>query len=118
MKKVMIVLNVLSLLAIPVVFYSAFEITEISTRVKIRKAEEAGAFHHENLNPLLAEIKQRTGYKKTSDAFAAWLTMDRPWQRLLLVPSAAILVLNTVALAIAGDKRRKESSAKRVAGSD
>jgi len=95
------ILNVLALLALPFIFSSAFEITEVSTRSKLRAVENAGGLDQEKLAPFLAETKRRTGYKQTCDTMGAWLTKDQPWQRALLIPSALFLVLNTVALCIA-----------------
>ncbi len=112
MRRIMIVLNVLALLALPVIFSSAFEITEIRTRAKLRTVETAGGLDQEKLAPFLAETKQRTGYKHTCDAMGAWLTKDQPWQRVLLLPSAVFLLLNIVALVIAG-RGRKESAANK-----
>ena len=61
----MIVLNVLVLMGLPVIFYSAFERTEISTRIKLNKVEAAGGINPERLAPLLADTRERTGYRKT-----------------------------------------------------
>jgi hypothetical protein len=106
MKTLMIFLNLLALLSLPLVYYTAFEFTEVSIRNKLLKAEESEAFDEIKLNLLLAETMERTGYKKTNAAFAAWLTMDRPWQGILLVPTVAILLLNSVALYFAGRKKQ------------
>lgn len=107
----MIILNVLALLALPFIFSSAFEITEVSTRMKLRDVEEAGGLDQEALAPFLSDTKQRTGYKETCDVMGAWLTKDQPWRRALLVPSALFLLLNTIALCISGRKERSKDSA-------
>ena len=107
----MIILNVLALLALPFIFSSAFEITEVSTRMKLRAVEKAGGFDQEKVAPFLSETKEHTGYKHTCDAMGAWLTKDQPWRRALLIPSFMFLVLNTLALYISGRNERSKTSA-------
>jgi len=69
MKTVMILLNLLALLLLPLVFYTAFELTEVKTQSKLREASQADVFNQANLHNLMESTMAETGYESIG-AFA------------------------------------------------